>query len=225
MSNDFLEAYWRREKQIEEEMERQDRLIELGKNEEKNNIARRLIDNGLEVEKASDYTGIDVSDIPPSVIETKPDFHDYSNLTREYIDEVWDMLENPNLEPDVKRQYELKQRYIRDTLSNISGAWNDGKEQAKVEVAKRLLEINMEEEEILMGTALKKDELLRLREKKIRDDLSNLSGAKEKGKKEGMEIGERMKALEVAKRLIKKGMEKEEVSDVTGLPLSDLQNL
>lgn len=63
--------------------------------------------------------------------------------------------------------------------------------------------------------------LYELREKKIRDDLSNLSGAKE----EGIQIGERMKALEVAKRLIKKGMEKEEVSDVTGIPLSDLQNL
>ncbi|WP_442637914.1 Rpn family recombination-promoting nuclease/putative transposase [Rossellomorea marisflavi] len=67
--------------------------------------------------------------------------------------------------------------------------------------------------------------LYELREKKIRDDLSNLSGAKEEGKKEGMEIGERMKAREVAKKLLNKGMDEEEVSDLTGIPLSDLKKL
>lgn len=210
MSNDFLEAYRIREEQVEEDLKQQDRLMQMGKQQEKKNIARRLIDNGLEPKKASDYTGIDIKDIPPSVIETKPNYEDYSNLTKGYIDEVWDMLNRPNLEADVERQYELKQKYIRDTLTNISGAWNEGKEQANLEIAQKLLEMNMNEQEILAVTDTSKDEV-------------NLHREKEEREKQGRELGERRKALEIAKKLLKKGMEKDEVSDVTGLPLSDLE--
>lgn len=63
--------------------------------------------------------------------------------------------------------------------------------------------------------------LYELREKKIRDDLSNLTGAKEEGKEEG----ERKKAFEVAKKLLEKGMDKQEISQITGLPLSSLDVL
>lgn len=63
--------------------------------------------------------------------------------------------------------------------------------------------------------------LYELREKKIRDDLSNLTGAKEEGKEEG----ERNKAFEVAKKLLEKGMDKQEISQITGLPLSSLHTL
>lgn len=44
-----------------------------------------------------------------------------------------------------------------------------------------------------------------------------------KGLAEGRAEGEKAKALEIAARLIEKGMTKEEAADLTGIPVEDLK--
>jgi predicted transposase/invertase (TIGR01784 family) len=48
---------------------------------------------------------------------------------------------------------------------------------------------------------------------------------REEGKLEGREEGSQLKALEIAKAMLAKGMDVKTVADLTGLPIDILQNL
>ncbi len=61
--------------------------------------------------------------------------------------------------------------------------------------------------------------------KYYRDIKNSLDTAKEEGRKEGIGIGEKRKALEVTKKLLKKGLSVEDISEATGLNPNDIINL
>ena len=60
-----------------------------------------------------------------------------------------------------------------------------------------------------------------LREKAERDYVTNMSGAKEEGEK----IGERNKTIEIAKEMLKEGMEIEKIIKITKLTDKELEKL
>ena len=60
-----------------------------------------------------------------------------------------------------------------------------------------------------------------LREKAERDYVTNMSGAKEEGEK----IGERNKTIEIAKEMLKEGMEIEKIIKITGLTEEELEEI
>ena len=72
-------------------------------------------------------------------------------------------------------------------------------------------------------------ELYYLREKSIKDEVSALSNAEqkgiEKGREEGLKEGENNKAIEIAKTSIENGLDDNLISTLTGLPLKEIKDL
>jgi predicted transposase/invertase (TIGR01784 family) len=57
------------------------------------------------------------------------------------------------------------------------------------------------------------------------DRISGLNGARREGREEGQQIGQEMKAIEIARKLKDKGLPLAEVVDVTGLDMETIQGL
>ena len=68
-------------------------------------------------------------------------------------------------------------------------------------------------------------ELYEMRAKTLRDKISALNEAERKGIKKGREEGEKNKAIEIAKSLIKLGLDKEAIAKSTGLDLCEVEKL
>ena len=68
-----------------------------------------------------------------------------------------------------------------------------------------------------------------LREKAERDYVTNMSGAKEEGEKigekRGIKVGEKNKTTEIAKEMLKKGMNIELIREITKLTDKELEKL
>ena len=96
----------------------------------------------------------------------------------------------------------------------------DKKEVEKVMEENKEIKKANEQLEYLTG-----DEAVRrmafLREKAERDYVTNMSGAKEEGEK----IGERNKTIEIAKEMLKEGMEIEKIIKITKLTDKELEKL
>ena len=72
-------------------------------------------------------------------------------------------------------------------------------------------------------------ELYEMRAKTLKDKISALNEAERKGMQqginEGMQKGEKKKALEIAKSMIDMGLDKETISKTTGLDLYEIEKL
>ena len=72
-------------------------------------------------------------------------------------------------------------------------------------------------------------ELYEMRAKTLKDKISALNEAErkgiKKGRQEGIKEGEKSKAIEIAKSLINKGLDKETISKSTGLDLNEIEKL
>jgi predicted transposase/invertase (TIGR01784 family) len=64
-----------------------------------------------------------------------------------------------------------------------------------------------------------------LREKFLRDSITQIEGAKEEGRKEGRKEGEKEKAKEIAKNLLQEGFSIEKVRKLTGLDEEEIKAL
>ena len=64
-----------------------------------------------------------------------------------------------------------------------------------------------------------------LREKAIRDEKTNLRGAREEGMKEGRAEGEKNKQLEIAKKMKKMNMSIETIAQITGLTKQEIEEI
>jgi predicted transposase/invertase (TIGR01784 family) len=62
-------------------------------------------------------------------------------------------------------------------------------------------------------------------EKTINDEISNINAAMRKGEAKGKSEGEYNKSIEVASRMKHRGYDKNEISDMTGLPLDVIERL
>ena len=99
----------------------------------------------------------------------------------------------------------------------------------------RSLEMSVDEireakdELIMMSNDDTQRELYEMRAKTLRDKVSALNEAERKGIKKGREAGrkegEQNKAIEIAKSLIKLGLDKESISKSTGLDLCEVEKL
>ena len=67
--------------------------------------------------------------------------------------------------------------------------------------------------------------LAELRDKWEMDDFFIKKRAKEEGEREGERIGEKKGKKEIAKKLLEKGMEIQEIIEITGLPENEIKNL
>ena len=85
-----------------------------------------------------------------------------------------------------------------------------------------------EELEYLSGDEAER-RLAFLREKKIRDDITNMEGARREGKEEGIKEGEvkgkKKKALEIARKMILKNIPIEEIMEITELTKEEIEKL
>ena len=81
-----------------------------------------------------------------------------------------------------------------------------------------------EEYEYLTGEAAER-RLAFLRDKAIRDENNMIAGARDEGIQEGVEQGEKKKQIEIAKKLLKKGMTIEEIVEITELSKEELEKL
>ncbi|MBD0404598.1 hypothetical protein IC221_24540 [Flammeovirga sp. EKP202] len=61
--------------------------------------------------------------------------------------------------------------------------------------------------------------------KRFRDYVNTLETSKEKGRKEGIEIGANLKAIETAKKFLSMGLSVEEVAEGTGLSIAEVEKL
>ena len=64
-----------------------------------------------------------------------------------------------------------------------------------------------------------------LREKAIRDEISNINGARKEGIKKGIEQGEKRKQLEIAKNMKEEKIPIEQIEKITGLSLEEIEKL
>ncbi len=54
---------------------------------------------------------------------------------------------------------------------------------------------------------------------------SGMAGAREAGIEEGIERGEKLKQMQIAKKMKEKGITKEEIEEITGLSQEEIKNL
>ena len=81
-----------------------------------------------------------------------------------------------------------------------------------------------DEYEYLTGEAAER-RLAFLRDKAIRDEKSIREGAMEEGEAKGRKEGERKKQIEIAKRLLKLGIDIEDIEKATELTKEEIENL
>ncbi|MCI8411227.1 MAG: Rpn family recombination-promoting nuclease/putative transposase [Clostridia bacterium] len=60
-----------------------------------------------------------------------------------------------------------------------------------------------------------------LREKAIKDEISNVEGAREEGK----ELGKKEKQIEIAKKLFQMGLNKKQIKEATELSIEEIESI
>lgn len=157
-------------------------------------------------------------------------YHEKCKIRRDYNREVltedleMHFIQIPKCEKtDVKTKLDEWVQFI----GNIS---EEGVKKA-MEKNKEIKKAN-EELEYLSGDEEAR-RIAELREKAIRDEVTNLEGAREEGEKIGLEKGEKVgierghkeKQFEIAKKMKEKDIDINEISEITGLTKEEMENL
>lgn len=151
-------------------------------------------------------------------------FHEIARLKRDYQNKIltekieMHFIQIPKFTKE-KRGIKMKLEQWMQFISQTN--------QREVELAmKENEEIKKanEEYEYLTGNAEER-RLAFLRDKAIRDEKSIRQGGKEEGREEGREQGRKEKQIEIAKKLLKKGMTKEEIVEITDLSKEEIEKL
>jgi predicted transposase/invertase (TIGR01784 family) len=89
--------------------------------------------------------------------------------------------------------------------------------------------------EVVFTEAIEKAELSKMSDadlrkyyaslKAYRDDIATLKTAKREGREEGIEEGKQEKAIEMAKKCLKRGMSVPDIADLTGLTEDEIRNI
>ncbi len=161
------------------------------------------------------------------------DFHYFD--TKQYHTK-WHIVED--IEKDKRLTDVLEIHFIElpkfiETNTNVEGRkeeWlyfidNSKREMVNMAVQKnKVIEKAKEELDYLTGDEETK-RMAELREKGIRDYNSGMAYAKEQGLKEGLQQGEQKTKIEVAKEMLKKGMNLELVCEITKLSIEEVEEL
>lgn len=69
------------------------------------------------------------------------------------------MKNQSNLDPETRRLYELREKQIRDELTRMEGAKEEGEYQKAMDIAKQLLDRGMSADEIAEVTGLSQEDI------------------------------------------------------------------
>ena len=155
---------------------------------------------------------------------------------------------------EIRRLAELRDKAIRDEKSNLRGAREEGEakgrkegeEKRTIEIAKEMLKHNCSVEFVITLTGLSEEKikklirgensqyltgieeekrLAELRDKAIRDEKSNLRGAREESEAKGRKEGEKKAKIEVAKEMLKQNCSVEFIVSITKLTKEEIERL
>lgn len=184
-----------------------------------------------ELKAGEDYTNakrtIAINILDYEIFEEGP-YHEIATLRREYKNTVLtDRIEFHFIQiPKFLKEKNLKGTKLEQWLNYIS--------QKNEEVVRMAIEKNEEikkandDYEYLTGEEAER-RLAFLREKAIRDEINNLNGSRQEGieigMKKGQELGKKAEKIEIAKKMIKKGMDIKVISELTNLSEEEIEKI
>lgn len=112
----------------------------------------------------------------------------------------------PNFTPQEQREYEASKMAYRDIKNSIDTAKREGKEEGLAEGIEKGLAEGMEK-----GLAQGMEK--------------GLAEGMEKGLAQGMEKGMNRKGLEIAKKMLAKGMDETTITEMTGLSQEQIRSI
>lgn len=156
-----------------------------------------------------------------NIFEEGP-YHEKCMITREYNGEIltedleMHFIQIPKCsKEDKKTKLDQWMQFIGDiSKEGVKRAMEENKEIKKAQEELEYLTGDEEERRIAF-----------LREKAIRDEISNINGARKEGIKKGIEQGEKRKQLEIAKNMKEEKIPIEQIEKITGLSLEEIEKL
>ena len=156
-----------------------------------------------------------------NIFEEGP-YHEKCMITRKYNGEILTedleihFIQIPKCsKKEVKTKLDQWMQFIGNiSKEGVKKAMEENKEIKKAQ----------EELEYLTGDEEER-RLAFLREKAIRDEISNINGARKEGIKKGIEQGEKRKQLELAKNMKEEKIPIEQIEKITGLSLEEIEKL
>lgn len=156
-----------------------------------------------------------------NIFEEGP-YHEKCMITRKYNGEI--------LTEDLEIHFIQIPKCSKKEVKTKLDQWMQFIGNISKEGVKRAMEENKEikkaQEELEYLTGDEEERRLAfLREKAIRDEISNINGARKEGIKKGIEQGEKRKQLEIAKNMKEEKIPIEQIEKITGLSLKEIENL
>ena len=188
-----------------------------------------------ELKAGEDYNDskktITINIVDYEIFEEGP-FHEIARIRRDYHNKV--LTEKMEIHfiqiPKFLKEKRGTETKLEQWMQFISQK-NEKGVQIAMEENKEIRKAN-EEYEYLTGDEEER-RLAYLRDKAIRDEKTMLEGSKkegfrigrEEGRKEGIKAGEKNKQIEIAKNMLKKGMEISLISEITKLSIEEIEKL
>ena len=145
-------------------------------------------------------------------------YHERCKIRRDYnLEILTDELEMHFIQLPKCKKEDVKTK-LDQWMQFIGNLSKEGVEKAMKE--NKEIKKAQEELEYLTGDEAER-RLAFLREKKIRDDISNINGARREGKAEG----ETKSKIEIATKMLQKNMSMDEIIEITGLPKEEIEKL
>lgn len=180
-----------------------------------------------ELKAGGDYTyakrTVAINILDYELFEDGP-YHEIATLRREYKNTVLtDKIEFHFIQiPKFLKENIGMETKLEQWMHYISQKSKEGVMRA-MEANKEIKKAN-DEYEYLTGDEEER-RLAFLREKAIRDEINNLKGSREEGRKEGRTEGRKEEKIEIAKNLIRKNIDINIISEVTGLKVEQVKKL
>ena len=151
-------------------------------------------------------------------------YHEVATLRREY--------KNTVLTDKIEIHFIQIPKFIKEEKSDNKklSQWMQFISQNNKEEVRRAMEENKEikkandEYEYLTGEEAER-RLAFLREKAIRDEINNLNGSRLEGIEIGIKKGEQKQKIEIAKNMLKKGMDLILISEITNLSIEEIEEI
>ena len=85
-------------------------------------------------------------------------------MSEKEIKKAKEVLEEISRDEHARRLAELREKYIMDQKAIEDGGYDKGLKQGKIEIAKRLLKLGLEDSKIIEATKLTQDEIEKLKQ-------------------------------------------------------------
>ena len=138
------------------------------------------------------------------------------------FDRLFEEAEIARFTPQEQREYEASKMAYRDIKNSIDTAKREGKEEGLAEGMEKGLAQGMEKG---LAQGMEKG-LAQGMEKGLAQGMEKgLAQGKEEGLAEGMEKGMNQKRLEIAKKMLAKGMDENTIMEITGLTQEQIRSI